>query len=75
MLRRLQKRRGYHSDRFRHRSATWATEAEAREMDVQFLMGHSGTAMVRRYAPTRNAEKAARAYARWSPDRFKLSAG
>ena len=44
-------------------------------MDVQFLMGHSGTAMGRRYAPTRNAEKAARAYARWSPDRFKLSAG
>jgi len=56
--------------------ATWAIEAEAREIDVQFLLGHSTPAMVRRYAATYNAEKAARAHARWSPgDRLGTAEG
>ena len=37
---------------FRHTFATWAIEAEAREIDVQFLMGHSTPVMVRRYIAT-----------------------
>jgi integrase len=70
MLRRLAKRAGVKTanpHRFRHTFATWAIESEAREIDVQFLLGHSTPAMVRRYAATYNAEKAARAHARWSP--------
>jgi len=61
--------------KFRHTFATWAIESEAREIDVQFLLGHSTPAMVRRYSSTYNAEKAARAHARWSPgDRLAGSA-
>jgi len=76
MLRRLAERAGVphvNPHKFRHTFATWAIEAEAREIDVQFLLGHSTPAMVRRYAATYNAEKAARAHARWSPgDRLGL---
>ena len=53
--------------RFRHTFATWAIENEAREIDVQYLLGHSTPAMVRRYAATYSAEKAAQAHAKWSP--------
>jgi integrase len=53
--------------RFRHRFATWAIENEARELDVQHLLGHSTPAMVRRYSATYDAEKAARAHERFSP--------
>ena len=53
--------------RFRHTFATWAIEHEAREIDVQYLLGHSTPAMVRRYSATYNSEKAAQAHARWSP--------
>jgi len=70
MLRRLLERVGVpyvHSHKFLQTFATWAIEAEAREIDVQFLLGHSTPGMVRRYAATYNAEKAARAHARWSP--------
>jgi len=78
MLRRLAERAGVphvHPHKFRHTFATWAIEAEAREIDVQFLLGHSSPAMVRRYAATYNAEKAARAHAKWSPgDRLGLPA-
>ena len=50
--------------RFRHTFATWAIENEARELDVQYLLGHSTPAMVRRYSATYDAEKAARAHER-----------
>ena len=52
---------------FRHTFATWAIENEARELDVQHLLGHSTPAMVRRYSATYDAEKAARAHERFSP--------
>jgi site-specific recombinase XerC len=70
MLRRLAERAGVphvHPHKFRHTFATWAIESEAREIDVQFLLGHSTPVMVRRYASSYNAEKAARAHAKWSP--------
>jgi integrase len=70
MMRRLSNWTGIpsiHPHRFRHTFATWAIESEAREIDVQYLLGHSTPAMVRRYASTYNAEKAARAHAKWSP--------
>jgi hypothetical protein len=53
--------------RFRHTFATWAMENEARELDVQYLLGHSTPAMVRRYSATYDAEKAARVHERFSP--------
>ena len=70
MLARLGKRarvRKVHPHRFRHTFATWAIEHEAREIDVQYLLGHSTPVMVRRYSATYNSEKAARAHERWSP--------
>ncbi|MGB3904764.1 MAG: tyrosine-type recombinase/integrase [Anaerolineae bacterium] len=70
MMRRLGKWTGIrklHPHRFRHTFATWAIESEAREIDVQYLLGHSSPAMVRRYSATYDAEKAARAHAKWSP--------
>jgi len=69
-LRRLAKRAGVENvnvHRFRHTFATWAIENEARELDVQYLLGHSTPAMVRRYSATYDAEKAARAHERFSP--------
>jgi integrase/recombinase XerC len=56
-----------HPHRFRHTFATWAIEMHAREIDVQYLLGHSTPAMVRRYTATYDAEKAARAHAMFSP--------
>ncbi|KPJ48707.1 MAG: hypothetical protein AMJ38_04730 [Dehalococcoidia bacterium DG_22] len=55
-----------HPHRFRHTFATWAIEQQAREIDVQFLLGHSTPAMLRRYTATYNAEKAAQAHALFS---------
>lgn len=69
-LRRLGRRAGVEKvkvHRFRHTFATWAIENEARELDVQYLLGHSSPAMVRRYSATYDAEKAARAHERFSP--------
>ncbi len=61
-----------HPHRFRHTFATWAIEQQAREIDVQFLLGHSTPAMLRRYTATYDAEKAAEAHAMFSPgDRLK----
>jgi integrase/recombinase XerC len=61
-----------HPHRFRHTFATWAIEQQAREIDVQFLLGHSTPAMLRRYTATYDAEKAARAHEQFSPaDRMK----
>ena len=58
---------GVHPHRFRHTFATWCIENEAREIDVQNLLGHSTSAMMRRYTATYNAEQAAVAHARFSP--------
>ena len=41
--------------RFRHTFATWAIEAGAREIDVQYLLRHSTAVMNRRYAGTYDA--------------------
>lgn len=70
MLRRLGRQTGIpkvHAHRFRHTFATWAIERDARELDVQYLLGHSSPDMVRRYSATYNSEKAARAHASFSP--------
>jgi len=70
MLRRLGKQAGVpkvHAHRFRHTFATWAIEQDARELDVQYLLGHSCPDMVRRYASTYNCEQAARRHAAFSP--------
>ncbi len=40
---------------------------DARELDVQYLLGHSSPDMVRRYASTYNCEQAARRHASFSP--------
>ena len=56
-----------HPHRFRHTFATMAIRAAAREIDVQHLLGHSTSAMVRRYTRTYDAELAAAAHASWSP--------
>ena len=66
---RLGARAGVHANphRFRHTFATWAIENHARELDVQYLLGHSTSAMVRRYSATCDAAKAADAHAAFSP--------
>jgi integrase len=70
MLRRLGRQTGIpkvHAHRFRHTFATWAIEQDARELDVQYLLGHSTPDMVRCYSATYNSEKAARAHHLFSP--------
>jgi integrase/recombinase XerC len=70
MLRRLGRQSGLpkvHAHRFRHTFATWAIEQDARELDVQFLLGHSSPDMVRRYASTYSSEQAARRHVTFSP--------
>lgn len=70
MLERLGKRAGVakvYPHRFRHTFATWAIEHQAREIDVEYLLGHSTPTMVRRYSATYNSERVAQAHARWSP--------
>ena len=66
---RLGARAGVHANphRVRHTFATWAIENQARELDVQYLLGHSTSAMVRRYAATCDSAKAAAAHASFSP--------
>ncbi|MCC7104146.1 MAG: tyrosine-type recombinase/integrase, partial [Chloroflexi bacterium] len=56
-----------HPHRFRHSFATMAIRSAAREIDVQHLLGHSTSAMVRRYTRTYDAENAALAHASFSP--------
>ena len=63
-----------HAHRIRHTFATWAIENHARELDVQYLLGHSTSAMVRRYSATYDAAKAADAHAAFSPAARLLSA-
>ncbi len=74
---RLGARAGVHANphRFRHTFATWAIENHARELDVQYLLGHSTSAMVRRYSATYDAAKAADAHASFSPAARLLAAG
>ena len=70
MLRRLGRRAGVakvHAHRFRHTFATWAIEHDARELDVQYLLGHSSPDMVRRYSSTYRTEQAALRHHRFSP--------
>jgi len=69
VLLRLGRECGVHANphRFRHTFATWAIEDQARELDVQYLLGHSTSAMVRRYSATYDAAKAAEAHASFSP--------
>ena len=56
-----------HPHRFRHTFATWAIRASARELDVQYLLGHTSSVMVRRYSATYDSEQAAAAHAAFSP--------
>ena len=74
---RLGARAGVHANphRFRHTFATWAIENHARELDVQYLLGHSTSAMVRRYSATYDAAKAADAHDAFSPAARLLAGG
>ena len=70
LLRRLGKRSGVqkvHAHRFRHTFATWAIQHDARELDVQYLLGHSSPDMVRRYSSSYRSEQAALRHASFSP--------
>ena len=70
MLRRLGRKTGIkkvHAHRFRHTFATWAIENDAREIDVQYLLGHSTSDMVRRYSSTYRSEQAATRHHAFSP--------
>jgi len=70
LLRRLGKRTGIknvHAHRFRHTFATWAIQHDARELDVQYLLGHSSPDMVRRYSSSYRSEQAAQRHVSFSP--------
>jgi hypothetical protein len=70
MLRRLGKRArvsNVHAHRFRHTFATWAIQTGAREIDVQYLLGHSTGDMVRRYSSSYRSEQAAMRHVEFSP--------
>ena len=76
LLRRLGRATGIpkvHAHRFRHTFATWAIAHEAREIDIQHLLGHAGPEMLRRYTATYRAEQAAQHHARYSPADLMLS--
>lgn len=69
MLRRLARQTGIprvHAHRFRHTFATWAIEQDARELDVQYLLGHASPDMTRRYSSTYSSEQAARRHVAFS---------
>ena len=70
LLRRLGRAAGIpkvHAHRFRHTFATWAIAHDARELDVQHLLGHSSPDMVRRYSATYGSAQAAERHAAFSP--------
>ena len=69
LFQRLGDKAGVHANphRFRHTFATWAIEAGAREIDVQYLLGHSTAVMTRRYAATYDASMAANRHQEFSP--------
>ena len=56
-----------HAHRFRHTFATWAIAHDARELDVQHLLGHSSPDMVRRYSATYRSAQAAERHHAFSP--------
>ena len=77
MLRRLATLTGItkvHAHRFRHTFATWAIQHDARELDVQYLLGHSSPDMVRRYSSSYRSEQAATRHERFSPGDQMLTA-
>ena len=77
MLRRLGRKTviaKVHAHRFRHTFATWAIEHDARELDVQYLLGHSSPDMVRRYSSRYRSEQAATRHHRFSPADQMLAA-
>ena len=59
--------RKVHAHRFRHTFATWAIAHDARELDVQHLLGHRSPDMVRRYSATYGSAQAAERHAAFSP--------
>ena len=70
LLRRLGAKTGIpkvHAHRFRHTFATWAIQHDARELDVQYLLGHASSDMVRRYSSSYRSEQAATRHVRFSP--------
>ena len=70
LLRRLGRKTGIakvHAHRFRHTFATWAIQHDARELDVQYLLGHASPDMVRRYSSSYRSEQAATRHERFSP--------
>ena len=76
MLRRLGRKTGIakvHAHRFRHTFATWAIQHEARELDVQHLLGHSSSDMMRRYSSSYRSEQAALRHVHFSPGDQMLS--
>ena len=56
-----------YAHRFRHTFCTWAIQAGAREIDVQYLLGHSSNLMVRRYSASYDASQAANNHVHFSP--------
>jgi len=56
-----------HPHRFRHTFATWSLRSNAREIDVQILLGHSSMAMTQRYARTYSSDQAVAAHGSFSP--------
>ena len=77
LLRRLGRAAGVprvHAHRFRHTFATWAIAHDARELDVQHLLGHSSPEMVRRYSATYGSAQAAERHAAFSPGDGMLTA-
>ena len=79
LLRRLGREAGVprvHAHRFRHTFATWAIGHDARELDVQHLLGHNSPDMVRRYSATYGSAQAAERHAAFSPgDGMVVGAG
>ena len=70
LLRRLGAKTGIvkvHAHRFRHTFATWAIQHDARELDLQYLLGHASSDMVRRYSSSYRSEQAATRHVRFSP--------
>ena len=70
LVRRLGERSGVakvHPHRFRHTFATWAIQHDAREIDVQYLLGHSSSDMVRPNSSSYRSEQAAQRHHWFSP--------
>jgi integrase/recombinase XerD len=53
--------------RFRHTFATWMIKSNAREIDVQHLLGHKSLHMIRRYTMAYRSAQAAERHSEFSP--------